>query len=189
MTWSEWLTLGNLILAVVIIGLIKGMPIHLLNRNLESFKGTLQKDIDKLRISGENIHPLKAEEYIQFANVYLKMMSSSKGNKRQQERINQEVVDGFNKFGMSIIFFGNDEAVKKFVEARKYITLPDELRGENEVAKTMILFSELIVIMRNDLGHENSSVSVDDFLMITLKDWRVSAEDFKRKASLAREVE
>ena len=182
----------NVVIAVVgfiVIGIIKKTPEHILDKNLEKFKGDIQKDLQELRIATENIHPMKIEEYIHFTEVYTKMMDAAKiKNLNKQKAVQKEIVEGLTRFGFSAFLFGSDQTVKKFVEIRKYATLPSDELGENERAKTLILMSELMIHMRNDLGSKQSEVTIDDLMIIIVKDWGVSRDAFLKKASKARMI-
>ena len=187
------MNLGDVVMLIVMvigfisIGLIKKTPEYMFKRNLEKFKNELQQDLERIRIAAENIHPMKIEEYVHFTQVYVKMMELGKIQDQTMQMAAQKVVfDGLTRFGFSAFLFGSDQTVKKYVEIRKYSTLPQGDLGENEKAKILLLMSELMVYMRNDLGNDESSVSVDDFLMIIVNNWGDSQEEFRRKASNAR---
>lgn len=189
MTW------GDIVVIIVLAGgyflyeVFKKSPKHFLERKLEKFKSELQTNIDSLRISAESIHPMKIEEYVEFSKAYLKLMELGKiTNPKEVARKQKEVFDGMSRFGFAVMFFGNDDTVKKYVEFRKYSTLPAGKLGENEKAKIMMVMSELIVLMRRDVGHNDSEVTVDDFLTIIVNDWETSKEKFKERASNAIKV-
>ncbi|MFD2704065.1 hypothetical protein [Salibacterium lacus] len=186
MSIGEVVTVIIMVFGFLILGLIKKTPDHVLNRSLESFKSDLQKELVNFRISGENLHPAKIEEYMHFTKVFTQLMELSKlKDPEKQVEEQKKVYDGLTRFGFSAILFGSDETVKKYVEIRKYTTLPSDKLGENEKALMLLLMSELIILMRNDLGNSNSNVSSDDFMQIVIKDWEISKEEFKRKAGNA----
>ena len=189
MTLGEIINTVIFVLGFIVIGIIKKTPEHYLSKNLEKFKTDLQGELEQIRIANENIHPMKIEEYIHFTEVYTKMMESVKiTNQGKQKNIQREIFDGLTRFGFSVFLFGSDQTVGKFVEMRKYVTMPASEIGENEKAKTLILMSELMVHMRNDLGNKESKVTVDDFLTIIVKDWGVSRESFLDKAAKAKKL-
>ena len=153
-----------------------------LNKKLEEFKSELSKQIEIFKITQSQIQFHKTQEFIKLIEYFNKIITDKKfthrltTNPKEQENFNKKMLD----LGVKLFFFASDETVKKYIEWRLFgINSQDEQHIENKT-KLVLLYAELIVLIRKDLGYENTKCNSDDFLNIILKDW----EDYKKKINI-----
>ncbi len=141
-----------------------------LNSKLEEIKASLTKEIELLKISQAELQVHKTQEFVKFVELFNEGMSDPKNfselmkNPVEVKKFNKTLMD----LGVKLFFFASDPTVKKFVELRKYLLQPKHLVALNEF---LILYAELIVLIRKDLGYKNSECNIDDFLNIIVRDW------------------
>lgn len=152
---------------------------HDLDKQLESFKTELMKEIEILRIAQTQLHTHKSEEFVNLIEIlyksildkdYLKKMEN---NKKLQTEFNSKM----STLGTKLFFFASDDTVKKYVEWRKHgqLITDDDPKSKNIL---VILMAELMVLIRKDLGYQNTICNKDDFLYIMLTDWDKHKDSF-----------
>lgn len=144
-----------------------------LNSKLEEFKVALAKEIELLKISQAGLQVHKTEEFVRIVEHFNEGMNDPK--KFAERMRNPEEIKKFNKdmtdIGIKLFFFAGDSTVKKYVEFRRYMLLPQKPVDINITIKFFSLYAELIIMMRKELGYENTECTIDDFLTIILRDW------------------
>ena len=142
-----------------------------LNSSLEELKATLTKEIELVKISQTELQVHKTQEFVRLMEYFNDFLT----NKEKQVRLarSQKEKEQFNKnmldLGAKLFFFASDSTVKKYIEWRQY-----GLRAQQEnfdSTKILVLYAELMVMIRQDLGYKNTKCDADDFLNIMLTDW------------------
>lgn len=164
---------------------IKKLPEKVYQKNLETFKSELQKEIVKLEITEGNLHIKKIEKFTEFSSILYDVMNGVKYTLRQGE-LEERATKSMESFTKDIMFFASETTIKKFVEYRRYSKLVQK-GGDNERARYFFILAELILEMRKDLGYSDN-VSVDDYLYIMINDWDENKQIFKERAKLAKEL-
>ena len=138
---------------------------------LESFKASLARNLELLKISQAELQIHKTKEFIRFIDYFNDFFADKK--KQQRLAANQNAKQEFNKhmldLGVKLFFFASDATVKKYVEWRQY-NLQSGPDGPDPM-RLLTMYGELIVEIRKDLGHEDTKCDHNDFLNIMLKDW------------------
>ncbi len=150
---------------------------HDLSKNLEIFRSDLSKEIELLKISESQLQIRKIEEFTNITDVLFKYMF----DKEYQEELKKKP-DKLNvimaNIGSRLFYFASDETVKKYVEWKKFGWVNKELNDEKEARKIIIIFADLVVLMRKDLGYKKTECNRDDFLSIFLSDWDKYKKDY-----------
>ncbi|MEN2467225.1 hypothetical protein [Ornithinibacillus sp. JPR2-1] len=186
MSLGEIITIAILIVGFIVIGVIKKTPEYLLNLKLEDFKSDLQKEVERLRVSEENLHIRKIEKFSQFTEMLNIAMLSVKGNKNPVQTATA-LEKAMNTFTKDLMFFAGEKTLKKFVEYRRYSQIV-QVGGINEQAKYQFIIAELLLEMRKDLGYKNESISVDDYMYIIVNDWDKHKDDYHERAKRATKI-
>ena len=141
------------------------------NKQLESFKGDISNEIEKMKIAETELQLHKIKEFTNLVEfLFTNMLDAEyiaqlEKNTKIQKEFNKKMMD----LGTKLFFFASDETVKKYVEWRRF-GLETEVKKEDQ-HKVIILLAELMVLIRKDLGYKDTLCTKDDFLHIMLKDW------------------
>lgn len=150
-----------------------------LNSKLEEIKAALTKEIELLKISQAEIQVHKTKEFVNFVEYFNNIFTNPKElekiskNESDARKFNRKILD----LGIKLFFFASDETVQKYVEWRKYGLQAGQEGYDNK--KTLILYAELVTLMRRDLGYKDTECTRDDFLYIMLTDWEKYKEQYK----------
>jgi len=142
-----------------------------LNSKLEEIKASLTKEIELLKISQAELQIHKTKEFVNFVEYFNSIFTNPKeiakitSHEQAARKFNQKMLD----LGIKLFFFASDETVKKYVEWRKYGLQTGQEYYDNK--KTLLLYAELVTLMRRDLGYQETGCTRDDFLNIMLTDW------------------
>lgn len=142
-----------------------------LNSSLEELKATLTKEIELAKISQTELQVHKTQEFVRLMEYFNDFLTNKEKQLRlahspkEKEQFNKNMLD----LGAKLFFFASDSTVKKYIEWRQY-----GLRAQQEnfdSTKILVHYAELMVMIRQDLGYENTKCNADDFLNIMLTDW------------------
>lgn len=153
---------------------------HDLSEKLETFKSDLTKEIELLKISESQLQIRKIEEFTKITDFLFNYMF----DKKFQENLNKNP-SKFNiemtNIGSRLFYFASDETVKKYVEWKKYgLEMANkEPIDKKESGKIIVLFADLVLLMRKDLGYKKTECTRDDFLSIFLTDWDKHKNDYE----------
>lgn len=150
---------------------------HDLSKKLEIFRSDLSKEIELLKISESQLQIRKIEEFTNITDVLFKYMF----DKEYQEELNKnpdklKVI--MANIGSRLFYFASDETVKKYIEWKKFGWANTESDDKKEAAKIIVIFADLVVLMRKDLGYKKTECNRDDFLSIFVSDWDKHKKDY-----------
>lgn len=154
---------------------LEELPSRIHDQQLESFKDVLSRERELLSIHETALHPKKMEESASLIKFFIEtMLRVSKdqvyAQKFQRDGSNEQREFGqkTHDLGINLYLYGSDKAVAKWVEWNKFGELPIERRDS---FTGILLLANLALQLRSDMGHVETSVSIDDFLHILLTDW------------------
>ena len=152
---------------------------HDLSKKLETFKSDLSKEIELLKISESQLQIRKIEEFTTITDFLFKYIY----DKKFQEELNKEpskLQIEMANIGSRLFYFASDETVKKYVEWKKFgwEMANKETVDSKESGKNIVIFAELVVLMRKDLGYKKTECTRDDFLSIFVTDWDKHKNDY-----------
>lgn len=154
---------------------------HDLSKKLETFKASLIREIEMTKISETQLQIRKAEEFTKVTDFMFKFMYDKRYQKKMKDdpnKLNITMADISSK----LFYFASDETLKKYVEWRQFgLKMQKETNGLKEPHRIVILFAELIVLMRKDLGYKNTKCNENDFLNIILTDWEEVRKKLKQE--------
>lgn len=146
---------------------IKKMPETIQNGFLEKYKADLAVQINKKDKEFSEIQSYKVKmiiELLEYFNEFLsdpkKIEDISKNQKKSKEFNNK-----MTNLGLHLLLFASDQTVKKYNHWRDY--------GKKETSdkyRTLILFSEFVILLRKDIGHHDTSLEPIDHLETFLKE-------------------
>lgn len=103
------------LLAAYLISYVRNLPKVIQQKQIESFKSDLQKEIEKLKISETNLHLKKIEKYSQFTDAMHSIMSDVKSGsqktKSQHSKSRPSIPESYTAFAKDVIFYANDEII------------------------------------------------------------------------------
>lgn len=144
---------------------------HDLNQRLEVFKSELVTEIERMKINESQLHIHKSREFQKISDFfgrvltdpeYLNKVATDETARREFKK------EGLN-LGTGLFFFSNDATIKSFVAFRRHVLKANE--PEYDEFRAVILYAELILNIRRDLGYVNTSCEIDDFMFLILSDW------------------
>lgn len=142
---------------------------HDLSEKLETFKSDLTKEIELLKISESQLQIRKIEEFTEITDFLFNYMFDKEFQKDLDKKPSKFSIKMAN-IGSRLFYFASDETVKKYVEWKKFGW---EMINNASVDKnkSIIIFADLVVLMRKDLGYKKTECTRDDFLSIFVTDW------------------
>lgn len=143
---------------------VKQLPRTLQEKTLKKFQHSLDEKLELLKISHAELQTLKRNEFIRFSEFWRRSFEN-KSLLKNSKHINE-----LNSIGLNFFFFASDEVVKKFVELRTFLLYNNNDERSNQ-KKALIKKAELNLLMRKDLGYDDTNCDEDDFLNILLNDW------------------
>jgi len=183
----EWLNVLVFVLqilfgiaAVVFWGLIKKLPEtiykrheqsfqHDLDRKLESFKDSLTRELELLKISHAELQIRKTEQFIEFANVQRELLTDKELLKKIESgdfEAAQKMQNHILKLATGLFFFASDETVRNYGQW-KTRSITKDIEGVELLRE----YGELMVALRKDLGQSNTELTADDYLRLFITDW------------------
>ncbi|GAB6909512.1 hypothetical protein DESC_710090 [Desulfosarcina cetonica] len=138
-------------------------------KDLEAIKASLTQENQLQTIRYQESQARMAEEYIEFIDYFNSVWTDRKvqkeiaSNPKKQMEFNKKMVS----LGIWLFIFGSDKTVKKYLGFRA-TSQPDASGNPHDV---LIRFGELVLQMRRDLLHPDSTCSEDDFLNMFITDW------------------
>lgn len=140
-------------------------------KELEEFRGQLQRELELIKISQAELQLHKTEEFVKFIEYFNDIFADKK--KQQAIQTDQKEKDKFNKnmldLGVKLFFFASDTTVKKYVEWRFNVIKPRS--GTDDRMSLIRIYGDLILEIRKDIGYPNTACDRNDFLNIMLSDW------------------
>ena len=163
------LLIGQIVLFVIVtftLIYIKQLPKTFQEKALKYFQHSLNEKLEMLKITQTELQTLKRNEFIRYSEYWRKTFEN------QKLISNPKHVNELNSIGLNFFFFASDEVVKKFVELRKLLLYTDTADTTYK-KKALIKMAELNLLMRKDLGYQETKCDEDDYLNILLKDWEI----------------
>ena len=140
-------------------------------KELEKFRGQLQRELELMKISQADLQLHKTEQFVKFIEYFNNFFADKKKQQAIQKSQNEKAK--FNKnmldLGVKLFFFASDSTVKKYIEWRFCAIKPQN--GSAEPMKLMRIYGDLILEIRKDLGYRDTKCDHNDFLNIMLTDW------------------
>ena len=140
-----------------------------LKKDLEAIRASLTQENELQTIRYQESQARMAEQYIEFID-YFNSIWTDKNVQQQITSIPKKQLE-FNKkmvsLGIRLFIIGSDETVKKYLAFRA-TSKADASGNKHEV---LIKFGELVLQMRRDLLHPDSTCSENDFLGMFITDW------------------
>lgn len=124
-----------------------------LKRELEQFKFALSENLELLKIIKSNVEPEKIRAFVNFTNYYSDVIAGKR-----------KISDVENKrfhiqAAVNLFFFASDTTIKKY----------QSMKTSQDNNTMAILYSELILEMRKDLGYKETTCTANDFMTLILK--------------------
>lgn len=124
-----------------------------LKKELEKFRFTLLEQLELLKIIKSNVEPEKIKAFVDFTNYYSDVIAGKR-----------EISDAENKrfhiqAAVNLFFFASDTTIKKY----------QSMKTSQDNNTMAILYSELILEMRKDLGYKETTCTANDFMTLILK--------------------
>jgi hypothetical protein len=108
-------------------------------------------------------HDKKAEAYEEFHRIWKDAFQASGDPKKNALKLKGRMQDSY----FDIMCWGGDSVIKKYSEFS--VEIKDQER--EKPGGTMLLFGEMILEIRNDLGHKNSTLRSADLIKIFVNDF------------------
>jgi len=102
------------------------------------------------------------EDLIKF--MFRILMGTKTGNTPTEK----EMLDFMSDFTQSIMVWGSDDVLAAWVKWRRTAVNAEELKANP--MKLMLLYEDLILTIRSDLGHKNRSLRTGDVLALFVND-------------------
>jgi hypothetical protein len=140
-----------------------------LKKDLEAIRASLTQENELQTIRYQESQARMAEQYIEFIDYFNSVWTDKEiqkgiaSNAKKQSEFNKKMVS----LGIRLFIFGSDQTVKKYLEFRS-TSKPDASGNKHDV---LIRFGALVLQMRCDLLHPDSTCSEDDFLGMFITDW------------------
>ncbi|MGA9288440.1 MAG: hypothetical protein WBV93_08790 [Anaerobacillus sp.] len=80
----------------------------------------------------------------------------------------KEIVQMMSKFTQDLILWGSEDVIEKYQEYRKHFMNRKE--GQKTTKDEMMLLEDLLLKIREDMGHDNSSIKKGDILALFIND-------------------
>lgn len=154
----------SVIAAILVAYIVKKLPsivgeaskqfldLHL-KKELSEFNSKLTTNIELLKIIKSNIEPQKIKSFIEFTNYYSDVIAGkTKITDIENKRFNIGAA-------VNLFFFASDATIKKYQSMKT---------AQNNDAMAVI-YSELILEMRKDLGYKETICTANDFMSLILK--------------------
>lgn len=157
---TNWQNVGIGVIAITILGLVAWALFHEISKApwqfitiliallgaLITFSGNLQ-----IQIRNEQ-KPKKTEIYDQVINFFFDSILATKlGREPKRE---EELVKGFADMTPDLILWASDDVLNLYIEFR----LIASSNIQDSPNKPILLFGQLLLAMRKDLGHQNKKI-------------------------------
>lgn len=147
---------------------------HGLSQQLERLRADLQREIEILKISREQLQIYKIKEFVALADQYNEYLTDSTKvaqltkDAKEKAKLKHFMI----QMGTRLFFFAGDQAVRKYIEFRELGTRIE--RGEMTPEESVVLYGELMTEIRRDLGYEDTECGPEEFLRTIIIDWNGS---------------
>jgi hypothetical protein len=123
----------------------------------------LAKKYEHLNAVRADLRTKKAPMYEEFIQFMLKtIVVDSKA-----EKLDTKKIEGFfTEMTLKLALWANDDVFKSYLKFRTF----GLRQTEDKSGRILLLFEELVLAMRNDLGHKNSGIAKGDVLRLYLTD-------------------
>lgn len=164
----------------VLVNYLRGLPERLheegvkqfeftLNEKLEGVRAALARDIELLKISQTELQSHKNAEVLRLAEFFAQAMTDPKFLKGidQNPKSQQQMKNNMFDLGMKLFFFASDETVRAFNDWRGAAAVMTQRSGP----ESLLGYARLMLMIRKDVGHGNTSLTEEDYLRSTIVDW------------------
>ena len=159
---TNWQSIGIGIVAIAIVGLVAWALFHEISKApwqfitiLIALFGTLITFAGNLQIQIRNEQkPKKTEIYDQVINFFFDSILASKLGRHPKSE--GELVQGFADMTPDLILWASDDVLNLYIEFRQMAN--DNLLKSSSKNNLILLFGQLLLAMRKDLGHRNNKI-------------------------------
>lgn len=157
---------------------LKGFE-HKLSVELETLKADLAREIELLKIAQAQVQSQKVTEFSKLGEFFNRILASAKGgegyDKPRTKKKRVDLQKEFLDIGNGLFFYASDETVKHYIDFRRIVYV------EKEASMRLIqTYGKLVASMRRDLGHADSKLTAEDYLMVAFTDWHKILGDPER---------
>jgi len=134
-----------------------------MEKNLETFKNSLLKDLELLKIVKDKAEQQKVEAYNKIISTYGDYITGVK-----QLKVTPDLKKFHYDTGVKLFFYASDETIRAYLNLREYIDSKTiHTKDDKEVVR---LYSEVMLSMRKDFGHIDTKCNSEDFTKLFIKD-------------------
>lgn len=157
---TNWQNIGIGIIAITILGLVSWALFHEISKApwpfitaLVALLGALITFAGNLQIQIRNEQkPKKTEIYDKVINFFFDSILASKLGR--QPKSEEELIQGFAEMTPDLILWASDDVLNLYIEFRQMAS--SDL--QNSPNSPILLFGQLLLAMRRDLGHQNKKM-------------------------------
>ncbi|AFY37694.1 hypothetical protein Lepto7376_1342 [[Leptolyngbya] sp. PCC 7376] len=157
---TNWQSIGIGLVTITIIGLVIWALFHEIGKApwqfitiLIALLGALITFAGNLQIQIRNEQkPQKTEIYDQVINFFFDSILASKLGREPKSE--DELVQGFANMTPDLILWASDDVLKLYIEFRQIASNNISMSPNNLI----LLFGQLLLAMRKDLGHQNNKI-------------------------------
>ena len=132
--------------------------------------------LEKRKLIEQQIREQKIPVYEEFMEFFFKLFKNTKDKKNIDSK---ELEDFFWKMHEKSILWLSDKTFKSYINwkntSSKFADLKNKSQEEN--MEMLLLFEQLLLDFRKDIGHKNKNLESGDLLSLFINDWEI----FKNK--------
>lgn len=170
---TNWQNFGLGIVAITIVGLVGWALFHEISQApwqfitiLIALLGTLITVSGNLQIQIRNEQkPKKTEIYDKFINLFLGYLLAAKLGKEQKNE--EELIKSLAEITPDLILWASDEVLSLYIKFRQ---MADGSLKKSSEDNPMLLFGQLLLAIRKDLGHQNKEIDKKSILSTFVND-------------------
>lgn len=102
----------------------------------------------------------KVETYKKLIKFFFESIYAIKLDK--EPKTEKEIINTLYDITPELIFWASDEVLKIYIDFRKI--------GQNHPEKSILLFAQMLIAIRKDLGHQNSKINEESILSTFVND-------------------
>lgn len=132
----------------------------------------LLSDRQHQRTIETRIREMNAESYQQFLSFWLDMMLMPENQKRRTEggMTKEFLVPKMNKISQPLILWSSNEFVRIYADFRRMLTGAERNKQALPPLETLFALEDLMIIMRQDMGHNIEGIRRGDLLTLFVND-------------------
>lgn len=167
--------------AYVMVGYIKELPRRLheegvkklefsLNTQLAELGASLSRDIELLKISQTELQAHKNVELLKLSEFFAQAMTNPRlfQGVEKKGKAQQDLKKKMFEMGMKLFFFASDDTVREFNSWRAFAQTHEQNPDPTESIRA---YARLMLMIRKDVGHDDTALTEDDYLRATIVDW------------------